>query len=131
MVLTQATHWFHAAVLFWRQETEHTWTVLCCTYGTSSQRPSASRSFTLAVGLAETPQQVGAVGENPGVVCISGKSCFPLRASVAKLYFSVKIKMFCGNMSILTPFLKKGVEMNHFSSLILIKLKCVNNSEMF
>ena len=34
----------------------------------------------------------------------SGTNCFPLRAFTAKLYYSVKIKMFCGNMSVLTPF---------------------------
>lgn len=58
---------------------EYTWTVLCDTYGTSSHHPFASRSFALAVGLAETPQEVGVEGENPGV-CVSrkvGQTVFP------------------------------------------------------
>jgi len=64
VVLTQASHWFQETELFWRQkETEYTQTVLYATYGTYSQYPFAARSPPLAVGLAETPQQVSAEGE--------------------------------------------------------------------
>ena len=69
------------------------------------------------MGLAETAQEVDVEGENPGF-CISGKvrqTVFrqfvavvaKVGAFVAKLYCSVKIKMFSGNMSVLTPFSKE------------------------
>lgn len=70
-VLTQATHRFPTAAVLEAGEGAQ---LAALQYTRAIQPTSASRSFTLAMGLAEPPQEVGAERGNPDV-CISKESC--------------------------------------------------------